>query len=144
MDVIARTIVGLVVGGDRNRKDEDEDEDEDKDEDKNDYKVYHIVNPHPIPWSRLLAMVQTIGLASTPTSTFNRTRMEEMSMVEWSRRLDELQGEEGGEEGDVERVAVSGLKLMGFREDMAREGGDRVWMFGTEATVRASGVLGGV
>lgn len=68
------------------------------------YSVHNIVNPHPIPWSEMLELLQS-ALASD-----GKERLEEVSMKEWVKRLNAV--------ADSSREDVPGVRLLAFFEDM--------------------------
>ncbi|KAL5325922.1 hypothetical protein ACEPPN_007057 [Leptodophora sp. 'Broadleaf-Isolate-01'] len=91
------------------------------------YDVHNIVNPHTIPWSDLVAMLQTSrqnnGQASVP--------LEEISMREWTDRLVSLSLSSTTSTSttsttttpnpnqDQNNQPIPGLRLLQFFEDMA-------------------------
>jgi len=85
------------------------------------YEVHNIVNPYPLPWSKLVDMLQNSSLISKS----GRDRLEEVSMTEWVRRLNVV-AESGADTNEI-----SGLRLLGFFEAMADEDSQSK-VFGTE------------
>jgi hypothetical protein len=72
------------------------------------YSVHNIVNPSPIPWSKLVEMLQRGNLTSVE-------KMDVVSVKEWVQRL--ISQAEAGASPDE----ISGLKLLQFFESMALE-----------------------
>jgi hypothetical protein len=85
------------------------------------YRVHNIVNPHPIPWSSLISMVQSSSFVSDH-------QLEEVSMKEWVRRLSVL-----ADEG-LSGKEVPGLRLLSFFEKMANEEDEENKSFDTGKT----------
>ena len=112
VDVVAETITQLLLPAEPKR-------------DFEGYEVHNIVNPKSIAWSRLLEMVQGSSLVS------GRGKLEEVSMVEWVRRLNVLA--DSGAEPDE----VPGLRLLAFWEDMVGDVGESK-VFATEKGVEGS------
>jgi thioester reductase-like protein len=79
------------------------------------YEVHNIVNPHPIPWSTFLSLLQSSSLS------LDSSKLDEVSMAEWVRRLNVL-ADDGA---DVE--AAPGLRLLSFWESMVRESESKVF-----------------
>lgn len=81
VDVAARCCVEILVGGDGGEGGINEDKAAEQEQDEG-IQVYNIVNPHPVPWTTLLSLLQKTSLA--PHS------LEEVCMEEWIRRLEAL------------------------------------------------------
>ncbi|KAH7413166.1 male sterility protein [Cadophora sp. MPI-SDFR-AT-0126] len=84
------------------------------------YNVHNIVNPHSIPWSSLITMLQsqrqTITGAATPQAP--QPPLQEISMKKWTRRLVALSS------SLPQTQPIPGLRLLQFFEDMAAAEGD--------------------
>jgi thioester reductase-like protein len=90
-------------------------------EEENKYSVHNVVNPHSIPWTDLVTMLQA--------SSSNSGKLEVVSMTEWVSRLSALSSTLSPDE-------LPGLKLLQFFEIMAEsEGeGEQLRLFETEKT----------
>jgi hypothetical protein len=86
------------------------------------YTVYNITNPHRVPWSRLVPMLQSSGV-------FTAT-IKEISMSEWVLFLDKasMQATQG--------APFPGIQLLSFFEILARDD----WQYKIFATEKAAGV----
>jgi len=110
VDVAARCITEILVSSTERQLDE---------EDK--YELYNIVNPHSIPWSNLISMLQASSYSG---------KLEVVSMTEWVSRLSTLSLTLSPDE-------LPALKLLQFFENMAEsegEGDERSRFFETEKT----------
>jgi hypothetical protein len=96
------------------------------------YNVHNITNPHPIPFSSLLTMLQSSLSSSHPS---NPSTLEIISMKEWVARLNTL-----ADKG-TDPAEVPGLKLLQFFENMADEDEGESKIFETEKTRVVSGAL---
>lgn len=74
------------------------------------YTVHNIVNPNPITWTSLVALLETSSISKTP--------MAQVSMKSWVERLNAA-----ADEGK-DAVEIPGLRLLQFFENMALEEGD--------------------
>jgi thioester reductase-like protein len=92
---------------------------------KGEYNVHNITNPHPIPWSSLLCMLQP-SLSS---------HLEIVSMREWVSRLNGLA------DRGVDAKDVPGLRLLQFFENMANDDDEESKVYETEKTRAVSGSL---
>jgi hypothetical protein len=98
------------------------------------YNVHNITNPHPIPFSSLLTMLQPLLSCNNPHP------LEIIDMKAWVARLNSLA------DRGMDPVEVPGLKLLQFFENMATEeggGGEggKVLPFETEKTRGVSASL---
>ena len=114
VDVAAKSISEVLISSAKSQPEED-----------NKYSVYNIVNPHSIPWSELITMLQA--------SSYNSGKLEVVSMTEWVSRLSALSSTLSPDE-------LPGLKLLQFFENMAgSEGeGEQFRLFETEKTMGIS------
>lgn len=87
------------------------------------YTVYNITNPHRVPWSELVPILQSSGVLS-PT-------VREISISEWVLELDK-EGTKG--------TPFPGLQLLSFFESMALDH-QQFRKFVTEKATRASNAL---
>ncbi|KAK0122143.1 hypothetical protein ONS95_010404 [Cadophora gregata] len=106
------------------------------------YNVHNIVNPHSIPWSSLIAMLQSQrqiqNTSSSTTTTSSSTSsplppLEEISIKEWTRRLVALSSQPSSSHPTSTSTSITptptptpipGLRLLHFFEAMAAaEGG---------------------
>lgn len=75
----------------------------------NNYSVHNIVNPHPIPWSELLSMLQKSALSPSLSSP-----LTSIPMKDWVGRLNTVADASSSSE-------VPGLRLLQFFEDMVED-----------------------
>ena len=96
------------------------------------YNVHNITNPHPIPFSSLLTMLQS-SLSSSNSS--NPSTLEIISMKEWVARLNGL-----ADKG-MDPAEVPGLRLLQFFENMADGDEGESKIFETQKTSGISASL---
>lgn len=72
--------------------------------------LFNVVHPHPVPWSRLLELLQECQVNS------GKPRLAEIPILEWTKRLAET---ENSFSGDAK--GLPGLKVLQFFEEMALE-----------------------
>lgn len=77
------------------------------DESRRNYTVHNIVNPHRVPWSDIVEMLQRSEILG------RGKKLRVVSMVEWVRLLNKAADE------DISADELPGLRLLGFFEDMA-------------------------
>ena len=106
VDVAAGTIVDILLQG---RKQEVLAGKEEAEEVKEMYNVHNIVNPHTIPWSSLVDMLQT------SRQNNSQEKLQEISMKEWTNRLVGL----SSSTMPNQTTPLPGLRLLQFFEDMA-------------------------
>jgi hypothetical protein len=99
------------------------------------YNVHNITNPHPIPFSSLLTMLQPLLSSSNHPHP-----LEIIDMKAWVARLNSLV------DRGMDPVEVPGLRLLQFFENMAAEEGEgdvegKVLLFETEKTRGVSASL---
>ena len=101
------------------------------------YNVHNIVNPHSIPWSSLIAMLQSQRQNNITTNSSPPQLLQEISMKEWTRRLVALSTSPSPSPSPAPSPSLStspsslpqtqpipGLRLLQFFEDMAAAEGD--------------------
>jgi hypothetical protein len=119
VDVAAATITDLLTSGNGER---------------GNYEVHNIVNPHPIPWSSLVDMLQESGSKWGE----EKEEMEIVPMKTWVQRLSALA------DSGVSPDEVPGLRLLQFFEGMVGDEGEEGGrVFETGKTRGLSGSLRG-
>lgn len=91
------------------------------------YNVHNIVNPHSIPWSSLIAMLQSQRQNTITTNSSPPQLLQEISMKEWTRRLVALSTSPSpapSPSSPPQTQPIPGLRLLQFFEDMAAAEGD--------------------
>ncbi|MCJ1477816.1 hypothetical protein MMC13_006489 [Lambiella insularis] len=78
--------------------------------DDNYCNLFNIVHPHPVPWSRLLELLQECQVSS------GRAKLAEIPILEWTKRLAEAEERMG-----QDAKALPGLKVLQFFDEMALE-----------------------
>jgi thioester reductase-like protein len=73
------------------------------------YTVHNIVNPNPISWTSLVALLQKSGISSKP--------MEEISLSSWVGKLNDAV------ESGKDATEIPGLRLLQFFENMVEADG---------------------
>lgn len=100
------------------------------------YEVCNIVNPTPIPWAQLVAMLQATYRNQNSDSVVGDKELEVVSMKTWVARLNKL-----SEQG-MSVDEIPGLKLLGFFDEMAGDE-EASKVFETAKTTAASLALRG-
>jgi hypothetical protein len=86
------------------------------------YNVHNITNPHPIPFSSLLTMLQS------SLSSSNSSNLEIVDMKDWVARLNGLA------DRGMDPAEVPGLRLLQFFENMVDQDEGESRVFETEKT----------
>lgn len=95
------------------------------------YTVHNLVNPHSIPWSAFIPMLQASGISSSSSSP----PMQEVPFSDWVRRLN------AAVDGGASPEQLPGLRLLQFFENMAAESSTQTKVFDTSMTRRISPAL---
>jgi hypothetical protein len=103
-------------------------------EEEGEYSVHNITNPHPVPFSSLLTMLQSSLSSSHPS---NPSNLEIISMKDWVARLNGLA------DRGMDPAEMPGLRLLQFFENMADEDEGASKVFETEKTRVLSASLRG-
>ncbi|PVH77799.1 acetyl-CoA synthetase-like protein [Cadophora sp. DSE1049] len=134
VDIAAKTITDILLSDIEQQKKEAAEMNEESCKDEL-YNVHNIVNPHSIPWSSLIAMLQSQRQSTTTSSPPQSPHppLQEISMKEWTLRLVALSSPSSTSPSTTSTTSspslpqtqpIPGLRLLQFFEDMAAAEGD--------------------